>query len=237
MGFVKRACTNARPEIPKGARKEAELIFHHEITSLLERYSIPPRLVVNIDQTPLKYTLVSSWTMTTKNSKHVYMAGFCYKQTITGTFGMTLSNKFLPMQLIHGGKIAQSLPKLKFPESFSLSANPKNFSNTTESLKLLDKIIIPYVKNERERLKLEISQPALMILEVFSGQITTTVADKLAENHIKYVKVPANMANLFQPLGFTINWMKCQSFHEEKVHRMVQFGSYETTWWWKTRMR
>ena len=70
MGFVKRACITARPEVPEGAGKEAELIFHHEITSLVERYSIPPTLVINIDQTPVKYAPVLSRTMTTKNSKH-----------------------------------------------------------------------------------------------------------------------------------------------------------------------
>ena len=106
-------------------------------------------------------------------------------------------NKFLPMQLTNVGKTAQSLPKLKFPESFSLSANPKHFSNTTESLKLLDEIIIPYDKSERERLKLEPSQLALLILDIFSGQMTTPVMDKLAENHIKYVKVPTKMTNYF----------------------------------------
>ena len=79
MGFVKRACTTARPEIPEGARKEAELIFHHEITSLVERHSIPSTLVINIDQTPLKYAPVSSRTMATKNSMHVHVAGFSYK--------------------------------------------------------------------------------------------------------------------------------------------------------------
>ena len=187
MDFVKRACTTARPEIPEGVRKEAELIFHHEITSVVERYSIPPTLVINIDQTRLKYVPVSSRTMATKNSKHVHVAGFSYNQAITGTFGITLSYKFLPMQLICGETTAQSLPEFKFPESFSLSANPKHFSNTTESLKLLDKIIIPYVKNERERLKLEPFQPALLILDIFSGQMTTPATDKLAENHTKYV--------------------------------------------------
>ena len=111
------------------------------------------------------------------------MGGFSYKQAITGTCGITLSNKFLLMQLIYGGKTAQSLRKFKFLESFCLSANPKHFSNTTESLKLLDEIIISYVKNERERLKLEPSQPALLILDIFSGQMTTPVTDKLAENH------------------------------------------------------
>ena len=171
MCFVKRACTTAWPEINEGARKEAKLIFHHEITSLVEKYSILLTLVINIDQTPLKYALLSSRTMATKNCKHVHVDGYSYKQVITGTFSITLSNKFLPMHLIYVEKTAKSLPKFKFPESFSLSGSPKYFSNTTESLKLLDEIIIPYVKNERKRLKLEPSQPALLILDVFSGKI------------------------------------------------------------------
>ena len=138
MGFVKRVSATARSEIPEGARKEAELVFHREITSVVERYSIPPTLIINIDQTSLKYAPVSSRTMATNNSKHFHLAGFSYKQAITVTFGITLSNKFQLMQLIYGGKSAQSLPKFKFPESFSLSANPKYFLKTTESLKLLD---------------------------------------------------------------------------------------------------
>ena len=75
----------------------------------------------------------------------------------------------------------------------------------TESLKLLDEIIISYVKNKRKQLNLEPSQPTLLILDVFSGKMTTPVTDKLAENHIKHVKVPANMTNLFQPLDLAIN--------------------------------
>ena len=70
---------------------------------------------------------------------------------------------------------------------------------------MLDEIIVSYVKNERKQLKLEPSQPALLILDVFSGQMTIPVMEKLAENHMKYVKVPANLTNLFQPLDLTIN--------------------------------
>ena len=119
------------------------------------------------------------------------------------------------MQLTYGKKTAQSLPKFKFPESFYLSANPKHFSNTTESFKRLDEIIFPYVKNECKRLKLEPSQPASLILDVFSGQVTTLVTDKLAENHMKYVKVPGNMTNLFQPLDLIIN-RSAKAFIKEK---------------------
>ena len=87
------------------------------------------------------------------------------------------------MQLIYNGKTALSFPKFKFPEKFSLSANPKHISSTEESLKLLEEII-PYVKDELKKLKLKPLQPALMILDVFGGQMTTSVTDKLKENHI-----------------------------------------------------
>ena len=67
--------------------------------------------------------------MASKNSNYVHVASFSYKQTITDTFGITLSNKSLHMQLSYGGKTAQRLPKFKFTESFSLSTNPKHFEH------------------------------------------------------------------------------------------------------------
>ena len=137
--------------------------------------------------------------MAAKNSKHVHVAICTYKQAITDIFGITLSASFLLMQLTYGGKTAQSFPKVKFPETFSFIGNSKHFSNMKESLKLLEEIIISYVKDEQEKLKLELSQPALMTLDVFSGEITILVTDKLKENHMKYARVPVNMTNLFKP--------------------------------------
>ena len=101
MGFVKKACTTAQLEIPEGYQKEAELKFHHEITSLVERCSIPSLHVINIDETPLKYAPVSSRIMATKSSKHVHVASSSYKQVITGTFGIALSNKLIDNKQTH----------------------------------------------------------------------------------------------------------------------------------------
>ena len=69
-------------------------------------------------------------------------------------------------------------------------------------------VVVTFKKSpfpEREKLKSEPSQPALMILDVFSGQMITPVTMKLKENHIKYARVSANMTNLFQPLDLTLN--------------------------------
>ena len=71
------------------------------------------------------------------------------------------------MQLIYGGKIKQSLPSFKFPDGFSLSCNPKHFSNAMESIKLINEIIMPYVSQCKELGKSK--QAALVIMDVFQG--------------------------------------------------------------------
>ena len=204
MGFIKRASTTSRPEIPYGARKEAELIFHHDIAYKVEKFQIPESLIININQTPSKFAPASSRTLAKKNSKHVSIACSSYKKAVTATFGITFSNAFLPMQLIYTGKTAASFPKVKFPDTFSLSANPKHFSNTEESLKLIEEIIIPYIESERKKLGAP-NQHALIIMDVFTGQMTGPVLEKLRDNKILLVRVPANMTNIFQPLDLTVN--------------------------------
>ena len=54
-------------------------------------------------------------------------------------------------------------------------------------------------------MQLQIDHPALLIIDVFSGQMTPGVLQKLRENYIFLVRVPPNMANLFQPLDLTVN--------------------------------
>ena len=115
-------------------------------------HKIPHSMVINIDQTPSKYAPVSSRTLAAQNSKHVSICGSSDKTAITATFGITHNNSFLPMQLIYGGKAAQSLPKFEFPSSFSLSVNPTHFSNTKESISLIEDVIIPNVVSQRKSL-------------------------------------------------------------------------------------
>ena len=137
-----------------------------------------------------------------------------YRKSLTATFGITFCNSFLSIQLIYGGKTSQSIPRTKFPESFSLSANVNNFSNTMESIKLIHEFTLPYVERERRRLGSE-CQPALLITDVFRRQMTQPVWDLLKENDILLVRVPANMTHIFQPLDLTVN-RSAKSFFKRK---------------------
>ena len=55
-----RVCTTAQQDSPEGARTEVELILHHKIVSMVKKNSIPASLIINIDQTSLKYAPFSS---------------------------------------------------------------------------------------------------------------------------------------------------------------------------------
>ena len=92
------------------------------------------------------------------------------------------------MQLIYGGKTNQqtSLPRPKFPKLFSLSVNKKHYRNTLESIKIIDEVIIPYVNAQREILS-NPNQAALLIFDVFCGQITDEVTSDLLQNNICFL--------------------------------------------------
>ena len=117
-----------------------------------------------------------------------------------------MDGSFLPFQLIHKGKSTQSLPKIDFPNGFSLSVNEKHFSNTQESIKFLKEIVISFVDKKRFILK-NLSQDVLLIWYVFRWQKTTPVLDILKDIITEYVS--NNMNNYYQPLDCTTNkWEK-----------------------------
>ena len=86
MGFRKRMRTTGKVKIPKGARKETELLYLHNIVMIVEKYEIPHSLIINVDQTPLKYIPAMNHSMAKQNSKSVSIAGSSDKCSITGTF-------------------------------------------------------------------------------------------------------------------------------------------------------
>ena len=99
----------------------------------------------------------------------------------------------------------QSLPRFQFLNSFSLSVNEKHYSNTQESLKFYNEIIILYIKEVRSSYGLSANQYALVIMDVFTGQMTSDLLNLFRDNKILLTNVPANMTKLYQPLNLTVN--------------------------------
>ena len=68
---------------------------------------------------------------------------------------------------------------------------------------MINEVILPYIKEQRKSVKDE-NQVALLIIDVFRGQMTDLVTQAL-KNNIILVKIPRNMTSIYQPLNVTVN--------------------------------
>ena len=227
MGYVRRFPTTGKVKLPQGVKREAELLYIHNILNLIETPKIPKSMALNLDQTPVKYVPCGKTTLAKQNTSSVPVSGVSDKLIITASFTIILEEKFLPIQLIYGGKTRKNIPTVKFLRGFLLSANPKHYSNEEETPKLLKEVIILYIQNERKTFRLDADYPALLIMDMFKVQMTPAVLNMLKTNNIFLTKVPANMTKLYQPLDLTVNgyaksFMKKKK-KKENVYGMVHF--------------
>jgi len=68
-----------------------------------------------------------------------------------------------------------------------------------------DKILIPYCDKKKEQLKMKQSQKSLAIFDVFAAHRVETFLDKLEDNNILVVFVPARCTGDLQPLDVAVN--------------------------------
>ena len=188
-------------------------------------------VIINIDQTPIPYILISQYSMSPKNSKHVPIQGSADYRQITGTFGVSLSGNFLPIQLIYQGKTNRCHPKYNFPSDFHVTHTENHWANESTSLDLLSKIIVPYISRTRKELGLSDDHPWLLICDVFKGQWTDPVKEAVRKSTGKMVPVPNNWTSYFQPLDISVNkpckdFMRneAQSWYAEKIKEQLEAG-------------
>ena len=62
------------------------------------------------------------------------------KRQITATFTVSMTGKFLPIQLIYEGKTPRSRPRFDFPTDFNVSFSDSHWSNTEKSIELFEKL-------------------------------------------------------------------------------------------------
>ena len=84
--------------------KEIKLLFHHNIASKVEKFSIPHSRIINLDQTPTKDVPAGRTKLAKENTKIVPIESSSSKRTITATFAISLQGDFLSMQLIYGAE-------------------------------------------------------------------------------------------------------------------------------------
>jgi len=80
------------------------------------------------------------------------------------------------------------------------------------------KILLPYVKQNREELKLHSDHPALVVFDRFKVQCTNHVLQILRDSNIDTLLIPASCTDRLQPLDVSVN-----KTAKEFLHQQFQF--------------
>ena len=147
MNWNKRKDTTGKIEPSKQFLLEEKFTFQKKISGVIFEHDIPKELIINLDQTPLSYVSPGKYTFDVKGVKTVQIKGIDDKRQITATFVISMSGKFLPIQVIYEGKTKRDLPKYTFQASFDAKFSEKHWSNTEKSLSFFSKIVFPHFKN------------------------------------------------------------------------------------------
>ena len=90
MVIIRRFAATGKVKTPDGVKKEAEFLYINNIVDLIETHNIPKSMVLNLDQTLLKYVPRGTATFTQKSSSTVPIKGVSDKRMITETFTISL---------------------------------------------------------------------------------------------------------------------------------------------------
>ena len=204
--MTSRMATTAKIPITPALLNETKLDFQQKIKSLQAWHEIPKDLIINFDQTALPYICTGKHTYQTQGASNVPLVGKGKKKQITGTFTITMTGQFLPLQLIYQGTTDRCLPKgAEFPDDWDVTYTANHWSNESKAIQHLQMVAFPYVKKRKVELKLPEHQKAMLIFDVFKGQVAVKVTKFVEENDCVIVYVPNNMTNQFQPLDLKVN--------------------------------
>ena len=172
--------------------------------------------------------------MEQQGTKRVELIGANDKRLITAVFCGSLVGDFLPLQVIYAGKTERCHPRYEFPTEWDITHSPKHWSNESTMIQYFQKIIIPYVDKTRE--SFEEDTPALIIMDNFKGQITSSVNSVLEANSIHVCLLPANTTDRLQPMAISVNkpakdFLKRHfgDWYAEQIQKQLEGNDVEST--------
>ena len=203
MKFVKRKVTTAKSKHTVAEFQRLKEEFLQDVVTTVEMEEIPSELILNWDQTGIKIVPSNTWTMEKQGTKRVDIAGANDKRQTTAVLCGSLVGDFLPIQVIYQGKTPRCHPKYQFPPDWNITHSSKHWSNEETMIQYVEEIVIPYVKSVRASFSDD--TPALVIMDNFKGQITSSVTELLESNNIHVCLLPPNTTDHLQPMDLTVN--------------------------------
>ena len=127
------------------------------------------------------------------------------KRQITAVLGITLTGEYLPPQLIYQGETLCCHPKVLFLQEWDIWHSDNHWSTEDTMSRHIEKIVVLYLSQNREALKLAKTHPAVAILDCFKAQTTPAILTHLERHNIIPIHIRANCTDKLQPLDVSIN--------------------------------
>ena len=144
--------------------------------------------------------------MELEGAKRVDIAGKDDKRQITAVFAGSMAGDFLPIQLVYKGKTPCCLPHVEsVPEGWHLTYSPSHWSIEQTMRDYIQRIIVPYVDKMRQKLKLGVNYPTLLLFDNFKAKCTQELLTLLDDNFINVLLIPPNCTDRLQPMDISVN--------------------------------
>lgn len=143
MKFVQRKATTSKGKHLPANFADLRSSFLSDVTAIVTMEEIFPDIVLNWDQTGIKFVPSSGWTMERRGEKRVEMVGVNNKRPITAVFCGSAVGDFLPVQLIYKGKTSRSHPCFAFPMNWHNIHSPNHWSTEATMLEYKSTSLYP----------------------------------------------------------------------------------------------
>jgi hypothetical protein len=172
----------------------------------LSTHSVPPSLVVNMDETGVHFISNATRTRAVKGSKRIRLQGVGKdKAQFTATLAVTEDGSVLGCQFIFAGKTVRCHPKVAPPKGCFYSHTKSHWQEENSLLEWIHKIAIPYRKSVLDRDGLRSDQKMILILDLHYTHKTEAALKTMSENNILPVFIPGGCTDEIQTLDVCVN--------------------------------
>ena len=209
MGWSLRRATRPGKKTPENITQiltDAAL----RLVSTISQHNVSIFLIVNSDQTGVRYSAGAIETYAPTGSKQVEAVGKDEKRAFTLMVGISMSGEVLPFQVVYTGKTSGSLPtsdapnytkatkELKF--HFEYSGNDTYWSTMATMQSYVTNILAPYFESHRKQLNLP-NQLCIWQIDCWSVHQSLEFRSWMRKDYpwIRIHYIPANCTGLFQP--------------------------------------
>ena len=194
--------TTAASKLPNDWEEQG-ITMAMRIAATMQRHSVHPSLIINMDQTGVNLVPVSHWTYDTLGAASVAIVGAEDKRQITVCLASALDGSLLPLQLIFEGLTPRSIP----PHTDASTAAEFHFTNSTNHWssqatmqQFVTNVIMPHAERSIRQHKLDADAKVILVLDAWSVHRSEEFRTFLRSKHprIHLVFVPANCTSKLQ---------------------------------------